>query len=487
MTYTSVAAAALNYAKQNPIQTINHIAAGIGATKNLYNSFYGDSAPSAPAPTRTIAPRYYSKRPAPIRVYTAYRSYRKKRTYPRRNKMRRVYNKTKKLNKLVGKTPKRSIYTRKTKTMRRFNTAKLSLQSRLQNGGALPNTTFARLFWRGSCNMLLATNHKTNVTPIPANVVSVEQRTLCLNDLSSSPSYAFHLQHPVTYSAMWQTLYKRYQVLGSKVKLKINPSFYPNYMSGNSRDKVVTPAGYAGLDTGIPNNAQPGYWYIRAHYHRSSDGSNFDPVGHPITKKPSVSDPMTEEHWDNLRDFLSDPTVTFKKDMTNIRTKLHLTGTQNLLNNTAMEAVNNTSSTTYEIETTTKPIYLSCGFSAKKHFQDKNPLRNQPFLAWNENLAEDYRFQVRFGYIGFDSSGKIAYHIPIDRNLSRFVEIEINYFVALREPRITPHQEISPLALRAAMTLDEHAEIMEVDNDDELLDDEPYEEPPTEMMELLNL
>lgn len=378
-------------------------------------------------------------------------------TYGRKQTGKRTFvRKQRKLNKLVGKpVPKKSVYERKRKTMRRYNSGKLSLQQRLQNGGALPNTTFARLFWRGS--RAIAFGCIAPGAPVGTSSAQVRIRTMCLNDISQSPNYAASLNQPITYAPMWKSLYNKFLVLGAKLKVKINPTYYPERFATTTNTDSTS-------DSKVPRDAQPGYWYIRAYYKRNKDGEG--EVGHPIKPSADGEDPHQENWWPNLREFLSDPTVTYVKDVTNVKTKMHVHHTANILDNASGPISNPpTTNFSYEIETSTKPVYLTCNFSAKKHFQDKNTLTDRDFISWDESLAIDQRFEVRFGYIGFNSVGNVAYHIPIDRNTNRMCEMEVQYFVALREPKITPHDDTIPAS---------SARIA-------------YEEPDEEMMAILDL
>jgi len=401
------------------------------AANTLYN--YGRKAYSAYSlgsqVYNAIRPHLAASKPVTVKRTTKAKVKSVKRLFKRTTKAKKVA-------KLVGSIPRKSVYSKKSKKMRRFNKGKLSLQTRLQAGQSLPNTTFAKLFWRGSMVMSMisknpgAPNNNSYTGP-------THGRTLCLNDISQSPSFNSNIDQEVTYAPMWQSLYEKFLVLGSKCKIKINPAFYPSTIQSSTND-------IATYDSRVPVNAQPGYWYVRCYYERGSEdqGTGSEIVGHPILYN-DINDPMSENWWPSLREFLSDPTVTFKKDPTQLRTKLHLHSAGNLYDGTTTAQSTVTDRFSYEIETNTKPVTLSVNFSCKKHFEDKNPLRNRPFTTWDQQLADPYRFKVRFGYIGFDSTGKIAYHVPIDRNQNRFVELEVEYFVAFRDPKITPHMTVA--------------------------------------------
>lgn len=478
----SLTSQALNYAAANPDKVIKTANSLYDFGAKVYRDFNQPTAKSAPQVTynKVFVPRTYSRRTYPRTFRRTYTAYKKKFTRP----VQRKYRKKAKLNKLVGKpVGRKSIYNKRAKKMRTYNTGKLSLQSRFQNGGSLPNTTFARLFWRGSqtCNF---SNLKFNATAGTASQ-DVQSRTYCLNDISLSPSYSnlAVMKHTVTYAPIWKSLYKQYIILGATAKFKINPSFYPTSYSTSG-----LPPGASQQAPQVPRNAQPGYWYVRAYYKRSTPYLSDDGavVGHPISPSPNstVADPKTEILWPTLREFLSDPTVTYKKDKTNVRSKLHVHTAGDIYANSPSAMPSGPSTgVSYEIETATRPVYLKVNFSAKKHFQDKNILRNGSWIDWDENLPESERFQVRFGYIGFANNGTTSYHVPIDRNMDRFVETEIQYFVGLRDPLVNPHSEqLSNISMaREAIeqlpdTFDEELE-SEYDPDEFDEDDDDQQEP----------
>lgn len=435
--------------------------------------------------TTTTVRRRYAAPTSTVRYRYAKRPYHYRRRYKKTARIARRY---------TGRVKKNNIYNRRKKNMRLYNKGVLALQQRLQSGGELPNQTFARMFWRGSntCQFSVA-----NIvgTPSNATVNNVLMRSFTLNQLSHSPnmhaaywtSTANGFNHQVTYANLWRTLYEEYQVRGAKIKIKISPNFYPSTIS--------TTETTSSQDNHVPLNAQPGYWYIRVHYNRAADSSatTYDSVGKPILPQLSTSVDDKAEDWPSLREFLSDPTVTYRRDTTQIRTKLHLhrgTDGGNIAHDAnSVTQLPNNAGATYEIEKSNKSVYLSTIFSARKHFQDNNVNRNQPWSDWNTSLPDHNQFNVRFGYIGFDASGQIAYHIPLDRDHRRFVEVEIDYFVALRNPRVQPHDKFLPVesAGRAANLED----IEELDDIEDTFSDfdepEPYDEPPEEMMALLEL
>lgn len=375
---------------------------------------------------------------------------------------RRTYTKKRKLVKLVGTSKNKNIYNRKYKPVRRHNTGPLQLQSRLQSGDSLPNMTFARLKWRGSGGLSFATN----------SAQDVGRRSFCLNELSANgPALATHsgLDHGPTYLPLWEKLYEEYMVFGSKFTVKISPMVQSTLIAAKTQTGGT--AFYS-----VPANAQPGYWYIRVYYKRNTPS---DEIGYPIQPGTSTTiDDKLEDYWPSLREFLSDPTVTYKKDRTVVRNKLHQHHTGDLGSTTSGNIpTNSTSSFSTEIESHNKPVTLSIKFSAKKDFKDKNIMQNFPWMDFNSSLADPYRFHVRYGYIGFNSNGNVAYHIPVDRQVSKFCETEIEYFVGLRNPLIGPHTETMPASNRMAMD-----EPMEIPDEEEFFaeEDEPQEIPEEE-------
>lgn len=478
---------ARNFARSNPVAAAEAVYNVGNLAYDVFNRFgprvqaafaarHPEAAAAAQAAARTNAARYQAARYR--RQYNAklrYRPVRKLRTQKKK--------KANQVNRLVGKT-RTNIYNKYSKRMRRGNKGKLSLQQRLQSGMSLPNTTFAKLHWRGSSMMGFHTC-TPGVVPSDATRRFVDTRSFCLNDLSSPPSFAGspEFQHHVTYSRMWNQLYKEYQVFGAKAKFRLTAPLLPKYLSAtkNAVDNSN--------DSTVPFNAQPGYWYVRAYYtRRSNDTGVPDSVGHPITRGTTALDDKTEEYWGSLREFLTDPTVTYIKDKTNIRSKIHVHSSAKITgqegDTSSVDFGDKVTSTSYEIETSTKPVTLSVNFSAKKHFEDKNPMTNGPWKDWDNPLAQNDQFNVRLGYIGFDETGSVAYHVPVDRSQSRFVEVDISYFVGFRHPLITPHDEPT---LPARLLIGDNDNEIGYEIIDEKDIPEPYEEPPEEMMALLEL
>lgn len=413
----SLLSSAVQYGLKNP----KLVRAGLGYAKEAYDYL---TTPSKPRSIRRKAPQ--------SRVIAVYkprvvRPYRAKANY-------RATVKKRKINKLVG--PPAKTYNVKSKRMRRNNKGTLSLQDRLQSGKSLPNVTFARLFWRGSGNVAFQGVGKEAIN----RPNGLNDLYYTLNDITNSPSWSYqtNLNHGVTYAPLWQSLYREYMVYGAKINFKISPTILSDFKSN-----LPNPTPNTGTDSSVPANAQPGYWYVRAYYHRNPTVTTPEPVGDFMDRSPS-NDLGRENHWPNLRSFLSDPTVTYKKDTTVVRTQLQIQAPYGLTTSggTNIQGTIPTipsATTTTVIESSTKPVTLSVNYSAKKHHSVMNPAQD---LNWN-NFAtspnEISSFSVRIGYIGFHNDGTVAYHSPIDRNFKRFVETEVQYFVSFRGPKIDPH------------------------------------------------
>lgn len=478
------------YIAANPKKTYQMARAVYNALPTIHREKNGFLKPRAKTTTTTTARKSYTAPATTVKYRYAKRPY-----HYRRRKLKKTARIARRQ---AGRVKKNNIYNRRKKNMRLYNKGILALQQRLQSGGQLPHQTFARMFWRGS-NTCYFTVADIVGTPSAFTIGHVNRRSFCLNQLARSPnldaqvntSTSTGFNHLVTYANIWRTLYEEYQVRGAKIKIKISPNFYPSVIG------TISPV--TSQDNHVPLNAQPGYWYIRVYYNRAADSSatTYDSVGKPIVASVSTSIDDKTENWNNLREFLSDPTVTYRRDTTQIRTKLHLHTDNTDIGDAAISSTQlpNNAGATYEIEKSNKSVYLSTVFSARKHFMDKNVNRNQPWFTWNDQLPDHNQFNIRFGYIGFDSTGQVAYHTPLDRDFKRFVEVEIDYFVALRKPRIDPHDKFLPVESAGkfiADNIEEEDNIEGLEEDafsdlEEEFDPEPYEEPPEEMMALLDL
>nr|QNJ57240.1 capsid protein [Cressdnaviricota sp.] len=325
-----------------------------------------------------------------------------------------------------GKRRSSNLYSRSSKRMRRNNRGPLRLQSRLTNGGKLPFETRVKLSAR-----------RQNFVSMKQSGAVANQKDFDLTNLTSpNLSVNLGLLYPQWWW-MWKAMYKTYLVTGAKIKIKLTKPVWP---SG------VANAGFAGPEVPydkIPFDVQPGYWYLRVNYNKGT-GSNVSQVGAPIH---GIEDQLDEKLWTTLRDFQSDPTVSWKKDTTQVRQKIITTSAGNLSSAGSASDLKANSQIQYELETSQKSVTLSTTFSYRKHFEDKNALKNGNWLstgaplgvAGSWNMASGFR--LRIGYIGFNSSGNYSYHMPVDRTTNRTFEVDINWAVTFRDPVMGPDGE----------------------------------------------
>lgn len=401
-------------------------------------------------------------------------TYRYRRPVPRFRRRRRTRFRRKLYRRKIRgipNIPRRNVYTRRRKGMRRGNTGILALQKRIQSGHTLPTQTFVRMYFRGSG--LVSFN----------NTASSVGRTGSLNRLNRGPiSGSVSTQNTTTtgsifghimYKEFWDMLYEEYLVLGATMRIKINPLVYPGTLVGS------VPANQEG-STHIPEGSQPGYWYVRVSYIRNTDGSNYEQVGHSIQNEGATND---ERLWAHERDFLADPTVSWKKDTTRrktkvIRTNLHqgISGSSVRVSETGVTA-DGDYSVSHETEMSTRPVYLRVNFSAKKHMMVKDPLNELSWHTFAQGPISIADFRFRVGYIGFTGDGVSSYHVPLDRVQDKEVTYDAKYFVALRGPKINPNmytdmEELAKIEARRKRPIVEEEESDDEDSEFEELANE---------------
>lgn len=467
-------AALLNDGYRQAQGIYNDVKPVVNAISSGIKRFRGSRSYSAPRS------RLY-KSSVPLR----HRRFRKRRTVRRRRKTyrRRFSRKYRKAAKAAPPIPRRTVYTKRFKRMRRYNKGYLNLQRRIQAGSSLPEISFARFYFRMSQSIGFRTVNRNYNGSSPV-VDDPSFRTVCLNDVSGSPigtnaitnlSTDPALQGQIMYKNLWQSLYHSYQILGAKLRIKIKPVVYPGQLAGPNLSDSTSISG----NTQVPLNAQPGYYYARVYYIRAGAFvSAPESVGHPInpTFGMTVGNPdlWHEEYWPHERDFLADSSVTWKKDTSSMRTKMHWHTNTAVTTSTQNHSTLPTTGTSYELECSNRPVTLTVKFSKKKHFMVKDALRNGYWNDFDTQLSEDERFYVRFGYIGFSNNGTLAYHIPIDRVCDRVVDMDISYFAALRNPLVQPTMYNIPEEEEAMAKIE--PELMmaddEEDDDDEFTDEE---------------
>jgi hypothetical protein len=389
------------------------LALGLGAANVLKEEAYsyaGKRARSAVADGIDAAAGYAtSRRPTRRgtgRSFARYALGKRRRTTRRPSGRRRSRYRPKRMRRRTRKRAGRSIYNRRSKRMRPFNRGALSLQSKLMNGVSLPYQTAVSLYFRGTSAVLF--------NNVPTSNAS---RTFCLNSIM----YASRSTIPIfnysgwRYLDMWKMLYRKYCIIGSRITATIHRS--------NSTNSAMSGLNYTG--------EYPGYWYVRCFYYRDFDTTQA--VGHPITPLT----PQSEALWENRRDFIADPTVTFVQETRPRTNKVGYLGgpTTTTSSNPLLPSLN----TYVEMEYNTKTIRLSANFSLRKHFATNNPLRDMPFLLWNDDfLNSSQAFYVQFGFIAFDAAGTVSAHTPFDRQPQRNLTIDIRTKAVLREPLIGP-------------------------------------------------
>lgn len=406
--------------------------------------------------------------------------------------------------------------TRKNFKKARFtNKGKLSLQARLQSGGSLPMQTFARFYWRGSGTIAYSNESQLD-------------QVFTLNDLNKQANSAFldnsdiNFKGAFSYRPLWSTLYKEALILGSKAKFRISKPAYPSGIAGSST--VVGVPDQDGTIRYLGQNALPpdmvyGFWYLRYYYFRSKD----DPAGGgaDLVARQVGHDVATPDYqlWGNMRDFMADSSVTWIRDKLPKVTKMGyqfsnaMGGALNVDQNGPLFYGANSATPEnrrpqgiyYELEFSNRPINFYPKYSAKKHLAQTNILRNGKWqdMSLAQTIAGQYgpehEFRVKLGYVGFDATGTQVINIPIDRIYKRQVEVEIQYFVALRHPKVEPwgpherrgHNDIPPVPPAAGRHLlvagtGEHPDV-----DEDLLsihdDDDLNEIEDSELEDLLDL
>lgn len=356
--------------------------------------------------------------------------------------------------------PIRTQIYRSFKRIRPYNKGRLSLQARMQSGASLPLQTFARFYWRGSRTIDFL-NSPTADNPQNTDLV------FCLNNLHR-PTYNYttgNLAGTFSYEHVWRLLYTEALVLGSRLSLTIRKPMYPGTLA--SVRTLTNPSTAESRVLAVPANAMYGYWYMRVNYVRAADqvSTPGDFVGHDVVQNDALL-------WANMRDFQQDASVSWKRDKLPRVTKLGNMFPAASLNPTNYSPVTLYSGNVqpqqyYEVEYKNMPIRWSAKYSAKKHHMETNILRNGLWQSLDRPatpalLPPDRAFYVKFGYVAFDSTGLLCYTMPIDRINHRQIEAEIQYFCALREPRVSPWQ---PTLIPASLGL--RAEAYE---DDALLD-----------------
>lgn len=325
---------------------------------------------------------------------------------------------------------RRPLYNRRFKGFRRFNRGPFRIGSFLSSGGSLPRQTFLRMTYRASALV------DFSAVPAERKKRILEPNSVALHSNLVDNSSANETQWQ--YLDVFKTFYEKYLILGSTTKVIISQVANPTAVGTTVQDNANYPT------AGPRNNAYAtGYWYVRLNYMK--DGEE---VGADINDAGTV---VETSIWPTLRDFLVDPTVMYIKD---VAVRSQKTGflwpkpTATLGSTHSAVPNENTSVAAlpqfyYEAVVNNRAVTFNIKFSGKKHFGDKNFLRNGPWRDWSEgSLSAAGRFQAYVGYIAFDYTNK-----PVSEGVSngfyrRRMSIETSAYVACQGPRITPSSRI---------------------------------------------
>lgn len=302
--------------------------------------------------------------------------------------------------------------------MRLYNRAPLSLNRMLSQGVPLPRTTFAKMRFMSTRQIAFGN--------LP---VERRSRVLCMNSIAD---HWIHGMQDINrqggtwqYLDMYKAMYMEYMILGAKTQITIKPAIHVPVLNAvstfNDVNTVCAPS-------------YEGYYYVRVHYSRS-DGS---PVGRVITH-----DGVFTENWRSLQQFKADPTITFFKDKG--VSKRYKTGY--VLDAAGLAAPQEALPISLapqnnrfyvEYENYNKEVRMSVSFSAKKHFQEQNILRNGTWAPFDNSLPQDRSFMVFVGYIAFSPENNYFTVMPIDRQLFKSMTVDTTVYVGLQSPNISP-------------------------------------------------
>lgn len=429
----------------------------ISAASNLYNHFQRmprRPRTSSTPPQRNVRRRTSSSAPSRPSASAAPRTrrspFRLASSFPRRKRFGRRFAK-KRFFKRRGKP---SIYNRKKKNMRPNNTGAFSIGRFMSTGGALPNTTFVRLRYRSSSEVHFrgsASNQSSRV--FVAN---------CLASFWGSAATSVENREGWMYWDTFKQFYEKYLVLGSRTVFRVQRPMFPEALAN---------LGGSSGGTNVRSGTMVGYWYVRVFYQRGGEN-----VGHYMETNGDFNE---TSYWPNQRSFLSDPTVTWIKDFSNVKFKTGFTlpcvPQDTIQPSVPPETISDQPSLMYrfnvEYEGNNRPVRLSVNFSYKKHFQDNNALKNGHFLFFDSRhtdadvLASSFKpFLFMVGYVAFDASGINAGVVPVDRCFMRTLSVDSYAYCALKSPRITPHGgPVDPL-LRAIRPIDSRENLVEDEN-----------------------
>lgn len=383
---------------------------------------------------------------------------------------------------------KRSLYSpfRRVKKARRNNRGRLNIQRSFTTGGSLPQETSTRVFWRGSGVIDI-----TRQTSGGIGSTNWIDQTFCLSSITGpvlatvpATNIPSTLRGRIAYAEQWISLYNQAIITGSKIRVVIRNTLYPQRLA-----KVITPSQVAGGSHGLPPNMMHGFWYIRYYYARYNAQATVD---HIVGFPPSAT---VNGHWHSMRDFMTDTTVTWVRDRLPKATKMHYTApraAQTTVHDNLFPEQDE-GSVTYEVEYSNKPIKLIAAYSRRKHtgadmddvlWEQINGLNSM--TTYTAPTSKAPHFYVTYGYVGFTADGSICVHTPADRLPDKQVEVTYVARLRLRNPKVEPwdshlkDEGQVPLSREVPpeMDLEVHGgdSDLELDDDEEDFEDEAIDE-----------
>lgn len=418
------------------------------------------------------------------------RRFRKRRYVKRRRSSRFRRSSMRRRNPII----RRSLF-RSRGRIRKHNTGVLNVNSIMRYGQSLPQTAF------GPCKFVVASQQhilhgvvNNNNPSSPGYPPNDGRRTLLLSNLVSPYGWWQDSQLPqyIRCYGLYRLLYKRYIVLGAKVKIRLQPGILPlRYQSAAGEFRipaagppfgqvnVAAPGGVTelgqrvwdqvtnnvsfsllpGLGTYNPFlNTNPNiYWYVRVCLNTFTDNGNVanDPdlqIGHPMLTNSLYNtsyyvNTLGEYQavpWESLTDFLGDRTVAYSRDRRRWTTNDGPTASGFHSSDVGLGS----SFFQGTFSSKTGATTLRYNYSLKKLIKDKNPLRfdspfwrslDEPRLSQYATSAapiENFPRQevtLRYGCVWFDpTTGRPQFHYPFP--IGFMAQTEINYYCAWRDP-----------------------------------------------------
>lgn len=381
-------------------------------------------------------------------------AFRRRLTSRRRKNVRRRTTRSRR-SRLRRRNPviRRSLF-RSRGRIRRFNTGNFNVNTIMRYGQSLPQTAF------GPCKFVVATQQhvlhgvvNNNNPSSPGYQYNDGRRTIVLSNLVKPYGWwqDSQLLQYIRCFGLFRLLYKRYIVLGAKVRIRLTPGMLPlryEAAAGQFRYPATGPpygmpnvgvptgggelgfrewnqqlnnAGFA-LTAGLPAynpylNTNPNiYWYVRVCLNQFSDNGTVitDPdvdIGHPMLANSvyntvpfiNTMGEYAAVPWSSLTDFLGDRTVAYSRDRRRWNTSSGVAGSGpiNQAGGGTDLVATATSLFSANFNARTGATTLRYNYSLKKLIKDKNPLRrDSPF--WR-NIDEASLSQLSVGGAALDN------------------------------------------------------------------------------------